>query len=110
MFERLPNAASFARNHNLFQRVADGSAIWQKAAGSGYDAFLSKDDLDELQRMVQRRHKIGHCQGMVDDRYVKASGDSTYEAGQRLVTTRQHVLGLAATLEKLVAGLMTLVT
>jgi DNA-binding IclR family transcriptional regulator len=59
--------------------------------------------------MIQRRHKIGHCQGMVDSRYVQQSGDNSYAVGQRLMTTRQHVLELVDILEKLVTGLKGLV-
>ncbi len=65
--------------------------------------------MDLLKKMLHRRHKIGHCQGMVDSKYVQQSGDSAYAVGQRLVTARHHVLGLADVLEKLIAGLISIV-
>jgi hypothetical protein len=109
LFDRLPNSASFPRDSNLFQRLLDGCALWHRATGSGYDSFLTAHELDQLQVMIQRRHKIGHCQGMVDARYVQQSGDSSYSVGQRLVTTQRHVLELADISEKLVTGLKGLV-
>jgi hypothetical protein len=109
LFDRLPNAATFPRDANLFQRLNDGSALWRSASGIGYEQFLSAAEMDQLQIMIQRRHKIGHTQAMVDARYVQHSGDRAYAVGQRLVTARHHVSQLCELLEKLVIGLKGLV-
>jgi hypothetical protein len=109
LFDRLPNAATFKRDANLFQRLGDGSALWQLATGTGYQDLLSAPEGECLQIMIHRRHKIGHCQGIVDAKYVQQSGDQSYAVGQRLVTAEHHVLQLADVLEKLVAGLKAVV-
>lgn len=105
LFRELPTAGHFSWDTNLFQRLTDGSDLWRKATGKGYDAILNAAELATLNTMIQRRHKLGHCQGMIDERYVKNSGDRAYSAGQRLVTGRSHVRELTAILVKLVEGL-----
>jgi uncharacterized Zn finger protein (UPF0148 family) len=109
LFRALPSAGAFTWDANLFQRLADASDLWKRATGDGYDKFLSADELAVLHTMIQRRHKLGHCQGMVDERYIKNSGDTSYGVGQRLVTARHHVLELSSILTKLISGLRGLV-
>ena len=109
LFNRLPNVPTSKRDPNLFQRVTDASALWKSTASVGYDDILDSQDMEFLRIMVSRRHKIGHCQGIVDAKYVQQSGDSAYEVGQRLVSRTQHVLRLASVLESLINGLKALV-
>lgn len=105
MFAELLRASSFKVDANLFQRIDDASKVWRDATGSGYDDMLTAAELDFLKIMVQRRHKIGHGQGMVDQRYVEKSGDTSFEPGQRLVVRAGEVIRLASILEQLVVGL-----
>lgn len=109
LFRKLPNASQFNCDTNLFQRVTDASRLWLSATGIGYEQMLASGEFDTLLIMVQRRHKIGHCQGMVDERYVRQSGDRAYDVGQRLVIRRPQVQGLAEILIKLVDNLLRLV-
>jgi hypothetical protein len=109
LFQRLPNAASYKCDQNLFQRLDDASALWQQATGRDYASLLQAAELAELGTMLQRRHKLGHSQGMVDQRYVDKSGDSTYAVGQRLVINTQQVHRLADIVRKLVDGLRQLI-
>lgn len=44
-------------------------------------------------------------QGIVDENYLKLSGDSRYRAGQRLVVKVEVVREALALIEKLIAGL-----
>ncbi len=109
LFEKLPNAASFAWDTNRFQRMDDASSLWNDATGTSYTDVLNSTEYDELSKHVQRRHKIGHRQAMVDQRYIDKSGDSEYEVGERLVTKPEHIYELARIVEKLVVGLQALV-
>ena len=108
LFEGLPSSGNFNWDANRFQRVDDASSLWNDATGTGYADILDKVEIDDLKMLVQRRHKIGHKQAMVDQRYINSSGDSNYEVGERLVTTPHHVRRLADIVEKLVAGLKAL--
>jgi len=103
IFENLPNAPS--PPFNVFQRIDHASQLWKQTTGIGYDDILTENELVELKKMVQRRHKFGHSQGMVDQRYIQNSGDVGYSPGQRLVVKRSDVRSLAAIVVKLVGGL-----
>lgn len=105
LFDRPPCLPLSKRDANLFQRLTDASTLWKSTTGVGYEDILSSEDLEFLRIMVSRRHKIGHCQGIVDAKYVQQSGDSAYEIGQRLVSKPAHVLRLASVLEMLIKGL-----
>lgn len=105
LFCEIPNAASFRFDHNLFQRLDDASDLWHDATGRSYSAHLSGTELDEVRAMMQRRHKLTHKQGMVDQRYVDQSGDTSYAVGQRLVINEAQVRSLAAIIQKLAGGL-----
>lgn len=109
LFARLPNEATFKRDANLFQRLEDASALWKSAAGTGYDEILDPTEYRFLNIMIHRRHKIGHCQSMVDAKYVQKSGDTSYEVGQRLVVEETQVRQLADVLQKLITALRKLV-
>ena len=110
LFCELPNATSFPFDPNLFQRIDDASDLWCRATGRSYSAHLSAGELEEMKAMVQRRHKLSHNQGMVDQRYVDKSGDLSYEVGQRLVIRAAHVRSLAKSTVKLANGLRETVT
>lgn len=90
---------------NAFQRIDDGSDLWRKAVGHGYEFWLSVTEVDSLKILYQKRHILAHNEGIVDDRYIDKSGDSTYKAGQRLVISKNDIETLLELLEKLGKGL-----
>lgn len=100
LYEKIPGAANAP--FNVFQRMDDASTLWKNAVGKGYQDVLSANEYSFLKKMVQQRHKLGHSQGMVDQRYVQNSGDSKYKAGQRLVVSADAVRDLATIIVKLV--------
>jgi len=89
---------------NVFQRLADGSGLWEKLVGKGYSHFLSSREMDRLQMLFQRRHLLAHREGIVDQRYIDMSGDTTYAVGQRIVVREQDVLDMVLIIKKLVSG------
>ena len=105
LFDELPNATSFRFDLNIFQRLDDASDLWRRATGRSYSTYLSENELDEMRTMMQRRHKLSHNQGIVDQRYVDQSGDDSYAVGQRLVIKEPHVRSLATIVKKLAEGL-----
>jgi len=110
LFEKLPNASEIPRRGSLFQRLNDASSIWKKATGSGYDAFLSDAELHRLRLLFERRHVVGHRQGIIDEKYVTRSRDTGYQIGQRLVVRDEDVLELASLCERIASGLTALTT
>lgn len=90
---------------NAFQRIFDGSQLWLVAVGAGYEEWLSADELKALKILYQKRHLLAHQEGIVDDRYIRNSGDQTYRPGQRVVISKDDVDDLLKLLEKLAAGI-----
>lgn len=90
---------------NAFQRIEDGSNLWRVALGDGYEKWLSSSELNELKIQYQKRHLLAHQEGIVDERYVKSSGDVSYKVGQRLVVATGDVEALLMLLGKLGQGL-----
>ncbi|MBZ0097591.1 MAG: hypothetical protein K8F30_00825 [Taibaiella sp.] len=91
---------------NTFQRIGDGSEIWRKAIGYGYDSWLSKSELRTLNVLYQKRHILAHQEGIVDERYIEKSGDATYKNGQRLVISKADIEQFISLLGKLSNGLL----
>jgi hypothetical protein len=91
LFDRAPGAGSIPRRKNVFQSLAEGSALWREATGMGYDNLLTAAEMAELLRFFQQRHLLAHCEGMVDQDYINRSGDRTYSVGQRLVIREEAV-------------------
>lgn len=98
-------APTIAMPQGVFQRLADGSALWQANGGRAYDRLLSTNELSELGRYFQQRHALAHGNGIVDQRYLDRSNDTTYALGQRIAVRRETVLRMAALVEKLAAGM-----
>ena len=42
-------------------------------------------ELNELNILYQKRHLLAHNEGMVDESYIKKSGDQFYKVGQKIV-------------------------
>lgn len=93
---------------NDFQMVDKGSQLFENAIGKGYEEWLSDEELREMKVLFQRRHLIEHNNGMVDQKYVDKSGDSSYAVGQRLVVKKNDALTLLAIIRKLGAGLSSI--
>lgn len=103
LFARIPGSVSPPRN--TFQRLGDGSELWRKALGIGYNDLLELDEFARLTVFFQRRHLLAHTSGLVDADYLRRSGDATYRLGQRIVVSPGDVRDAAALVGKLVAGL-----
>lgn len=109
LFEKSPNAANIKRRKNVFQNLAESSALWQQATGKRFEDFLSTTEMDDLVRLFQQRHLIAHRDGIVDQEYLNKSGDTIYSVGQRLIIREQSVLNLANLVSKLGGELRRLV-
>jgi len=105
LYRRHPNAAMNPQQ-NAFQRLREGSDLWQQAAGFGYDDVLTSDELSQLTVQFQRRHLLAHKEGIVDEQYVQRSGDVSYAPGQRIVVSPSNVLDVVGLVHKLVSAYM----
>ena len=105
MFSNMPSAPTARRN--AFQNLAEGSQLWQAATGNSYRDHLSQGELDRLTRSFQQRHLLAHTQGIVDQDYLKRSGDGRYRPGQRIVVRSLIVHDTVDLIDRLVAGLQS---
>lgn len=90
---------------NAFQRLKQGSELWESAIQKGYDYWLNTKELARLNTLFQRRHILAHNEGIVDAKYVEKSGDISYKEGQRIVVSDKDIDDLLNCLEKLGTGL-----
>lgn len=86
---------------NVFQRLADGSALWKDEIGKGYEDWLSESEYVILKKCFQQRHLLQHREGIVDQDYIEKSGDETYSVGQRIIVKESDVLEYAGIVNKL---------
>lgn len=108
-FDRTPAATTTRRRKNVFQNLTEGSALWRAATGKGYEDLLTPAEMADLVRLFQQRHKLAHCEGIVDQDYIIKSGDTTYAVGQRLVIRDGAVSRLAELVAKLTEEMRKLV-
>lgn len=90
---------------NAFQRLRQGSELWKAATGVGYEDLLSEAQMAQLTKLFQKRHLLAHSEGVVDDKYIRESGDSAYKAGQRIGVSEAEIDTLVDYLCKLAEGL-----
>ncbi|MFQ5910054.1 MAG: hypothetical protein ACE5IJ_04945 [Thermoplasmata archaeon] len=108
LYTRLPKAPPV--KGPVFQRVRDGSSLWKRAIGEGYEAVLTGMEIDRLNVLFQRRHLLEHTDGIVDQQYLDRSHDQTYRVGQRIVVNVQDVVELANLVKRLGTGLASKVS
>jgi len=90
---------------NAFQRLEQGSVLWEQAIQKSYNNWLTSEELSQLNVLYQKRHILAHNEGIVDDKYINNSNDNTYKVGQRIVISNKDVEVLLSCLEKLGSGL-----
>lgn len=96
------------RRTNDFQIIEKGSELFKQCTGKGYDAWLSAAELSRINLLFQRRHLLEHNGGMIDQKYLDKSGDTSYVIGQRVVIKLSDAYELLGLIEKLSNGLMAL--
>jgi uncharacterized Zn finger protein (UPF0148 family) len=86
---------------NVFQRLEQGSNLWKELVGYSYSDWLHIEELNSLNILFQKRHILSHNEGIVDDKYLKNSNDTTYIIGQRIVISRNDIIALIEYIERL---------
>lgn len=112
-FQRYAEALYLAKpgvsppRRNAFQNLSAGSALWAEAFGVSFESHLGTNSLAQLNRYFQQRHLLAHKDGLVDDDYIKRSGDTSYAAGQRIVVKADSVRSCVDLIESLAQDLAT---
>ena len=89
LFLSVPGVGS--PSQNVFQRLDEGSDLWNNKVGQSFESMLEPDEYKRLKMYFQRRHVLAHCYGVIDQKYLDKSGDRTYSVGQRLVVSSSDV-------------------
>lgn len=93
---------------NDFQIVEKGSNLFLDATGKGYDEWLTKQEIERMNLLFQRRHIIEHNAGIIDEKYVEKSLDPAYVVGQRIIVRKEDAQELLRIIKKLSMGLKSL--
>lgn len=92
---------------NVFQRIDDGSKLWVLLVGEGYVDWLDEVEMARLNIYFQQRHLFAHSEGIVDETYIKKTGDTTYREGQRVVVKENDAKEFLSLIRKLVDAIRT---
>jgi hypothetical protein len=87
---------------NAFQNLDAGGEYWKNVYGESYPDWLTKNEFREINELFQKRHLLSHTEGIVDQKYLDRSGDSTYKIGQRIVVKETDIKNLIKIVQKLV--------
>lgn len=90
---------------NAFQRLDQGSELWGNAINEQYSDWLTAEQSNQINVLFQKRHLLSHNEGIVDEKYVTKSMDSSYKVGQRIVVSDNDIEALLIILKKLNDGL-----
>jgi hypothetical protein len=88
-----------------FQNLAGARQRVQRLFGYDLAAPVGTDDWDFACRCFQKRHLLAHKMGVVDDAYVRSSGDATAVVGRKVIIASEDVRRLGAVLRLLATGL-----
>lgn len=79
---------------NDFQIIEKGNSHLYSSLGQKYENWLTEKELTYMEIMFQRRHLLEHNGGIVDEKYLNKTSDSSYLIGQRIVVQQADVLNL----------------
>lgn len=82
---------SVSLSRNVFQRLDDGNSLWRENAGIEYTDWLFSDEMYKLKMYFQQRHLLEHNGGIIDESYIRKSGDTSYVVGQQLIVKEHDV-------------------
>lgn len=102
------NLTGLSSRVNDFQIVKKGSDLFEKHTGKGYSEWLDVKEINKMEILFQRRHLLGHNDGIVDQKYIEKSGDYSYSVGQRLIVREKDARELLVIVRKLCDGLLSI--
>ncbi|MCG3146255.1 MAG: hypothetical protein HONDAALG_04142 [Gammaproteobacteria bacterium] len=89
-----------------FQNLAGARKNMQDLFGFDLAAGVAADEWDFSCRCFQKRHLLAHKMGIVDELYVKVTGDPDVVVGRKVPITGKEVISLIGILKRLGAHLL----
>ena len=90
---------------NDFQIVDVGNQLFNEKFNKKYEDYISNNEINIMNILFNRRHLLEHLGGIVDQKYIDKTKDTSYKIGQRVVIKEKDVILLLDIVEKLCAGL-----
>jgi hypothetical protein len=84
-----------------FQNLAGARAKVQAAFGFDFADGVPADDWTTVCRVFQKRHLLAHKMGVVDDEYIRKSGDAQAVVGRKVVVNRDEISATIRIIEML---------
>lgn len=88
-----------------FQNVAAARSAVSEMFGIDLCADVTPDDWQSTLRSFQKRHLFAHKMGVVDDEYVKRSGDTQAVVGRKVALRAEEVRALVDVQRKIASSL-----
>jgi Zn finger protein HypA/HybF involved in hydrogenase expression len=108
IYPQLPGAKPLIKN--VFQRLDDGNNLWKDLLSKGYEDWSSPSEYNVLKICFQQRHLLQHQDGIIDQNYIKKSGDAKYSLGQHLIISKEQVLQYLVIVEKIGNEILKLIS
>lgn len=90
---------------NDFQIVDVGNQLFNDNFNKKYEDYISNNEINMMNILFNRRHLLEHLGGIVDQKYIDKTSDTSYAIGQRVVIKEKDVIMLLDIVEKLCIGL-----
>jgi hypothetical protein len=87
---------------NAFQNTDRANRLWMDLKQQGYHHWLTQAEYTTLKLFTQRRHLLEHKGGIVDAKYLNATGDKDYNIGDRLVISPKDVINLCKVVQTII--------
>jgi hypothetical protein len=90
------------RAGNRFQNLENAEHLLQQDLEYSIDANMLLNDRNAISKAFQKRHVLIHSSGIIDERYVKATGENSTQIGTRVQVKRDEVEDILSSLTRLV--------
>ncbi|AYL95271.1 hypothetical protein HYN43_008175 [Mucilaginibacter celer] len=87
---------------NAFQNPDRADKLWMALKQQSYESWLTPSERQTLLLFTQRRHLLEHKGGIVDAKYLNATGDQDYKIGDKLVISEKDIIDLGTVIQKVI--------
>lgn len=100
--EKLPNIKV---RPNDFQIIDVGNELFEKHFNKKYEDYIGLKEINIMNIFFNRRHLLEHRNGIIDQKYLDNTNDSSYIIWQRIIIKKNEVISLLNIVRKLCEGL-----
>jgi len=90
------------RAGNKFQNLKNAEQLLQQDLKHSIDRHIPPNDRKVISNAFQKRHVLVHSSGIIDEKYVEATGENNAKIGTRVQVKRDEVEAVLSSLTRLV--------